>query len=228
MGARFVITASSEASACREGCGGGSICKCKQRRLCWEGCGGGAFCKHGKQRSRCMVEGCGKQPSADAPAAAAPDAAAPAAADAAAEAPKPKKKKAKKAEEPVDAAAPHAAAPKAADAAAEVPKPNKKKAKKKGKTMNAEASTFAVALDVSVPANMEQDDGADSVVAGTCLAVPHSQPYAGRMCVAALLLTGPAQTTEPIDSDDSWLRPELDITRLKTEAPVEIRRGDEW
>jgi hypothetical protein len=74
---------------------------------------------------------------------------------------------------------------------------------------------------------MEQDDGADSVVAGTCPAVPQSQPYAGRMCVAALLLTGPAQTTEPIDADDSWLRPKLNIARLKTEAPVEIRWGGE-
>jgi hypothetical protein len=117
---------------------------------------------------------------------------------------------------------PSADAPAAAGAVAKEAMP------KKGKTMNAEASTFAVALDVAAPANMEQDDGADSVVAGACPAVPQSQPYAGRMCVAALLLTGPAQTTEPIDADDSWLRPELDITRLKTEAPVEIQWGGEW
>jgi hypothetical protein len=94
--------------------------------------------------------------------------------------------------------------------------------------MNAEASTFAVAFDVAAPANMEQEDGADSIVACTCPTVLQLQPYAGRMCVAALLLTGPAQTTEPIDADDSWLRPELDITRLKTEAPVEICWGGEW
>ena len=52
--------------------------------------------------------------------------------------------------------------------------------------------------------------------------------YVGCMRVAALLLTGPAQTTEPIDTDESWMRPELDITRLKTDAPVEIRSDGEW
>ena len=31
--------------------------------------------------------------------------------------------------------------------------------------------------------------------------------------------------TEPIDADDSLLRPEINIARLKTEAPVEIRWG---
>jgi hypothetical protein len=34
--------------------------------------------------------------------------------------------------------------------------------------------------------------------------------------------------TEPIDADDSLLRPEINIARLKTEAPVEIRWGGEW
>ncbi len=34
--------------------------------------------------------------------------------------------------------------------------------------------------------------------------------------------------TEPIDADDGLLRPEINIARLKTEAPVEIRWGGEW
>jgi hypothetical protein len=36
--------------------------------------------------------------------------------------------------------------------------------------------------------------------------VQQSQLYAGSMCVASLLLTDPAQTTEPIDADDSCMR----------------------
>ena len=48
------------------------------------------------------------------------------------------------------------------------------------------------------------------------------------MRVAALLLTVPAQMTEPIGADESWLRAGLNIEKLKTEAPVEIRWGGEW
>ena len=45
---------------------------------------------------------------------------------------------------------------------------------------------------------------------------------------AALLLTVPAQMTEPIDADARWLRPELNIETLETAAPVEILWGGEW
>jgi hypothetical protein len=37
-----------------------------------------------------------------------------------------------------------------------------------------------------------------------------------------------AHATEPSDTDESWMRPELDITRLKKESPVEVRSDGEW
>ena len=72
--------------------------------------------------------------------------------------------------------------------------------------------------------------GLHSVVAGACpaLGAAVTTVCAGRMCVAALLLTVPAQMTEPIGADESWLRAGLNIEKLKTEAPVEIRWGGEW
>jgi hypothetical protein len=97
-----------------------------------------------------------------------------------------------------------------------------------GESATCSAPANAVVQEDGGDSVVVQEDGGDSVVAGTCPAVPHLQPYLGRMRVAALLLTGPAQTTEPIDADESWLRPELDITRLKTDAPVEIRSDGEW
>ena len=37
-----------------------------------------------------------------------------------------------------------------------------------------------------------------------------------------------ALAAEPIGADESWLRAGLNIEKLKTEAPVEIRWGGEW
>ncbi len=58
--------------------------------------------------------------------------------------------------------------------------------------------------------------------------VPQSHLYAGRACVAALLLTVPAQMIVPIDADDGCLRPDLLIARLKSQAPVEVLWVGEW
>lgn len=89
-----------------------------------------------------------------------------------------------------------------------------------------------------VPANREQENGGDSIIAGTCPAVPLLKPL-WVVCLWPPFLMGTAQTTEPIDADESkttepidadesWMRPELDITRLKTDAAVEILSDGEW
>ena len=42
------------------------------------------------------------------------------------------------------------------------------------------------------------------------------------------LLTVPAQMIVPIDADDGCLRPDLLISRLKSQAPVEVLWDGEW